>query len=233
VSLFYTYNFFSLTSSALSYTEIFEEIPVKIHNSSLITALMFELECMGVVPKPEHARLELTKTMTLEKNVDLLIDESEELITEQHKLQFHYRAVQRQHQQQAKWVQQRVRLLFKDNESGGDGKEGWSNFETFIVSFFFDLCCYIFVFKTFFFFIRNKKTWFENERMKMSCLNMVTKMIPFGSLYLHHLNSKVFFLPIKFGSTVIRQITSQVLHSTNKFFSTDFIRSNYFIQYII
>jgi len=96
-----------LTASGMTYAEIFEEIPIKIHNSSLINALMFELESRDVVPRPEHSRLEMSSGQLLEKNLEFLIDESEEMISEQHKLQFHYRAVQRQQQQQAKWIQQR------------------------------------------------------------------------------------------------------------------------------
>jgi len=97
----------ALTAAGMNYSEIFEEIPIKIHNSSLINALMYELEARDVIPKPEHSRLEMSSGQILEKNLEFLIDESEELITEQHKLQFHYRAVQRQQQQQAKWIQQR------------------------------------------------------------------------------------------------------------------------------
>merc|ERR1712054_212790 len=38
---------------------------------------------------------------------EFLIEESDDLLSEQNKLQYHYRAVQRQQQQQQKWIQQR------------------------------------------------------------------------------------------------------------------------------
>lgn len=95
-----------------TYLDIFEEIPIRIHNSSLINALLFELDSRDIIPKPEHSRLELSNTRLLEKNLEYLIEESDDLISEQHKLQYHQRAVQRQQQQQAKWIQQRVNLCF-------------------------------------------------------------------------------------------------------------------------
>eukprot|EP00008_Paramoeba_atlantica_P003135 CAMPEP_0201490294 /NCGR_PEP_ID=MMETSP0151_2-20130828/26001_1 /ASSEMBLY_ACC=CAM_ASM_000257 /TAXON_ID=200890 /ORGANISM="Paramoeba atlantica, Strain 621/1 / CCAP 1560/9" /LENGTH=326 /DNA_ID=CAMNT_0047876205 /DNA_START=89 /DNA_END=1069 /DNA_ORIENTATION=+ len=95
-----------LTASGMTHADIFQEIPIRIHNSSLATALLYELESREVV-KPDHSRLEMTDQQLLKKNLEFLIDETEELISEQNKLQFHYRAVQRQQQSQSKWVQQR------------------------------------------------------------------------------------------------------------------------------
>jgi len=92
---------------SITYLDIFEEIPIRIHNSSLINALLYELDSRDVIPKPEHARLELTNSRLLQKNLEYLIEESDDLISEQHKLQYHQRSVQRQQQQQAKWIQQR------------------------------------------------------------------------------------------------------------------------------
>ena len=103
--------FQSLTASGMTHADIFQEIPIRIHNSSLATALLYELESREVV-KPDHSRLEMTDQQLLKKNLEFLIDETEELISEQNKLQFHYRAVQRQQQSQSKWVQQRVCALF-------------------------------------------------------------------------------------------------------------------------
>ena len=50
----------------------------------------------------------MTNSSFLEKNMEFLIEESDDLLSEQNKLQYHYRAVQRQQQQQQKWIQQRV-----------------------------------------------------------------------------------------------------------------------------
>lgn len=98
----------TLAASGKTHADIFEEIPIKIQNTSLANALLYEIESRGVVAKPDAARLETTSTQLLEKNMEFLIEESEELISEQNKLQYgYYRAVQRQQQQQAKWIQQR------------------------------------------------------------------------------------------------------------------------------
>jgi len=91
----------------LPHSEAFEEIPIQVHNSSLINALLYELEYRGVVPLPDHSRLEMSNTQLLEKSLEYLMEESEDLIAEQNKLQFHHRQVLRQQQQQAKWIQQR------------------------------------------------------------------------------------------------------------------------------
>jgi translation initiation factor 3 subunit H len=96
-----------LAAAGKTHADIFEEIPIKIQNTSLANALLYELESRGVVPKPDPARLETTSNQLLEKNMEFLIEESEELISEQNKLQYHYRALQRQQQSQSKWIQQR------------------------------------------------------------------------------------------------------------------------------
>jgi len=105
---------------SMTYLDIFEEIPIRIHNSSLINALLFELDSRDIIPKPEHSRLELTNTRLLEKNLEFLIEESDDLIAEQHKLQYHQRAVQRQQQQQAKWIQQRKQENLSRRRKGED-----------------------------------------------------------------------------------------------------------------
>jgi translation initiation factor 3 subunit H len=97
----------NLATLGKTHTDIFEEIPIKIQNSSLANALLYELESRGVVEKPDSMRLEMTSSQLLQKNLEFMIEESEELISEQNKLQYHYRAVQRQQQQQSKWIQQR------------------------------------------------------------------------------------------------------------------------------
>eukprot|EP00211_Chloroparvula_japonica_P007624 CAMPEP_0119118976 /NCGR_PEP_ID=MMETSP1310-20130426/674_1 /TAXON_ID=464262 /ORGANISM="Genus nov. species nov., Strain RCC2339" /LENGTH=329 /DNA_ID=CAMNT_0007108385 /DNA_START=52 /DNA_END=1041 /DNA_ORIENTATION=+ len=96
-----------VTASGISHGDLFEEIPIKIHNSQLINAMLHDLDHRQVVPKPEFARLAMTSNTRLEKSLEVLIDESEELIGEHHKLQYYHRALQRQQQQQQKWIQQR------------------------------------------------------------------------------------------------------------------------------
>jgi len=96
----------ALTKANVSYADIFEEIPIKIHNSSLIHSLLFELDESGSMDT-DFEVLDLGSNSFLEKNLEFLIDCLDELGTEQNKFQYHQRAVQRQQQQQAQWLQKR------------------------------------------------------------------------------------------------------------------------------
>jgi len=96
----------SLSKTKLSYNDIFEEIPVKIHNSSLITAFIAELEDQGKV-ESDFERLDLSTNPFLERNLEFLIECLDDLGVEQNKFQFYQRSVQRQQVQQAAWLQKR------------------------------------------------------------------------------------------------------------------------------
>lgn len=96
----------ALTKANVSYDDIFEEVPIKIHNSSLVNTLLFELDELGTV-EPDFELLDLSSNSYLEKNMEFLIDCLDELGTEQNKFQFYNRAVMRQQQQQAQWLQKR------------------------------------------------------------------------------------------------------------------------------
>jgi len=96
----------SLTKAAVTYNDIFEEIPVKIHNSSLITAFLCELEDQGSM-ESDFDRLDLSTNPFLERNLEFLIECLDDLGVEQNKFQYHQRSVQRQQAQQAAWLQKR------------------------------------------------------------------------------------------------------------------------------
>jgi len=90
----------------LSFDDIFEEIPIKIHNNLLTKALLWELDEYAEMD-PDFERLELSTNPFLEKNLEFLIECLDDLSQEQNKFTYHQRTVQRQLQQQAQWLQKR------------------------------------------------------------------------------------------------------------------------------
>jgi len=96
----------SLTKAGVSYNDIFEEIPIRIHNSLLIKALLTELSEDSTI-ESDFEKLNLSTNPFLEKNLEFLIECLDDLGVEQNKFQYHQRSVQRQQAQQAAWVQKR------------------------------------------------------------------------------------------------------------------------------
>jgi len=96
----------------LDSTDLFEEIPIKVHNSHLVHGFLYELreeKSMSI----DFDRLELSASALLERNLDLLGLGIEDYIAEQQKLQFWQRSVARQKQQQQQYQQKRD----EENES--------------------------------------------------------------------------------------------------------------------
>ncbi|KAG8492979.1 hypothetical protein CXB51_012641 [Gossypium anomalum] len=81
-----------LREKNLSWVDIFEEIPIKVSNSALISAFMTELE---------------SDTPVTQRNVEFLIECMDDLSMEQQKFQFYYRSLSRQQAQQQAWLQKR------------------------------------------------------------------------------------------------------------------------------
>lgn len=99
-----------LRDLSITWADIFEEIPVRMSNSSLVSALMASIH-----PTDSHAettqtdfdRLLLSTNPFLETQLECLMDCMDDLSTEQQRFQYHYRSVQRQQQQQGAWLQKR------------------------------------------------------------------------------------------------------------------------------
>jgi len=93
----------SLTKSGLSFNDIFEELPIKIHNSHLINGLLMELEENNVTPC-DFDRLDLSTNPFLEKNLEFLIECIDDLSAEQNKYQYYqknlHRATQKKKQEE-------------------------------------------------------------------------------------------------------------------------------------
>ena len=86
--------------------EVFQELPIKVRNSHLNSALLLELqdEC-GIQPNAsDFSRLELNTNPFLEKQLQLLIECIEDLQAESNKLQHYERAVQRQKSAQSQYL---------------------------------------------------------------------------------------------------------------------------------
>lgn len=96
-----------LREKNFSWVDIFEEIPIKVSNSALISAFMTELEADSPVTQCDYDRLKLSTKPYLERNLEFLSECMDELAQEQQKLQFHYRSLSRQQAQQQAWLQKR------------------------------------------------------------------------------------------------------------------------------
>ncbi|KAI3942801.1 hypothetical protein MKW92_000643 [Papaver armeniacum] len=96
-----------LREKIFSWVDIFEEIPIKVSNSALISAFMTELEADTPVTQCDYDRLQLSTKPQMERNVEFLIDCMDDLSMEQQKFQFYYRNLSRQQAQQQAWLQKR------------------------------------------------------------------------------------------------------------------------------
>eukprot|EP00002_Diphylleia_rotans_P032450 TRINITY_DN6819_c0_g3_i2.p1 TRINITY_DN6819_c0_g3~~TRINITY_DN6819_c0_g3_i2.p1 ORF type:complete len:331 (+),score=92.64 TRINITY_DN6819_c0_g3_i2:68-1060(+) len=91
----------------LSFEEIFEEVPIKIHNSNYVNVLLSELEEIPSM-KYDFDRLDLSSNPFLEKNMEMLLYCIEDLSKQQQKFQFHQHQVARQTQQMNAYKQRRM-----------------------------------------------------------------------------------------------------------------------------
>ena len=119
---------YSLQKSTLRQQDIFDELPVEIHNSHLITSFIHQLQTPKSAPTdlpPSLAALETgpfanTSTLTpnfdnlslsidpfLEKNCDLLLDSIEAHNTEVNNYQYYQRVLGREQQKINNWKQKR------------------------------------------------------------------------------------------------------------------------------
>lgn len=119
----------SLQKSNLRYQDIFDELPVEIHNSHLITSFIHQLQTPSVGPTdlppslaaleaspyskssiltPNFDNLSLNIDPYLEKNCDLLLDSIEAHNTETNNYQYYQRVLGREQQKINNWKQKRT-----------------------------------------------------------------------------------------------------------------------------
>jgi translation initiation factor 3 subunit H len=96
-----------LFGSGLSWRDIFTEIPIKIHNSALVTALMAEIDRQVILDSVSATRLRLNTMPFLEKQLDLMGDCIENLYIEVQDMSKYERARARQEQLKAAWLARR------------------------------------------------------------------------------------------------------------------------------
>jgi len=93
----------SVAKAGLSYDALYEDVPLKVHHSSLAGALLAELPLASA----EVERLDMLPAPFLEKHVEYVVGCLEDLSVEQGKLHYFQRNLQRQLAQQAAWIQKR------------------------------------------------------------------------------------------------------------------------------
>ncbi|KAM3366918.1 hypothetical protein ACQJBY_009870 [Aegilops geniculata] len=96
-----------LREKKLSWVDIFEEIPIKVSNSALVSAFMKELEPESPVSQCDFDRLKLSTAPFMERNLEFMIGCMDGLSSEQNKFQYYYRNLGRQQSQQQAWLQKR------------------------------------------------------------------------------------------------------------------------------
>mmetsp|Transcript_10004 Transcript_10004/g.32433 ORF Transcript_10004/g.32433 Transcript_10004/m.32433 type:complete len:329 (+) Transcript_10004:34-1020(+) len=109
----------ALKKAGLSWTDVFQEIPVTITNSPLSTAMMAEIQSESMSTQADFDRMSLSTNPFMEKNLEFLIECMDDLAVEQQKMVFYQRNLQRYGQQQAQWQQKR-RVENATRKANGD-----------------------------------------------------------------------------------------------------------------
>jgi len=98
----------SISDVGLSFSDIYEELPVELVNTGLLRSLIWQLEEHSSM-QPSFAALDLSSNAFLEKNLSMLLDAVSDLYLEQGKSQTYQRIVARQTSLQQSLLQKRVR----------------------------------------------------------------------------------------------------------------------------
>jgi translation initiation factor 3 subunit H len=96
-----------IAEKALPWNEIFQEIPVTVTNSALVSAVLGLCASGAPASQGDFDQLGLSTNPFLEKNLEFLNECMDDLGSESQKVAYHSRAVARQQAQQAAWVQKR------------------------------------------------------------------------------------------------------------------------------
>ena len=99
----------SMKGTPIASSEIFEEVPIRIHNPPLARALLFEMEDKAVAAPVDFDRLNLNTSAFLEKKMQFLIEQVEDLADWQGYASRWERKLSQQQQQQQMWIMKRVR----------------------------------------------------------------------------------------------------------------------------
>jgi len=96
----------ALIKTGLTFNDILDEIPVEIHNSHVINALLYEMDDFNT--GLDFERLNLSSNPFLEKHLESLIETVDVFTQEQNKFQFWQRNLSRQETQKAAYLQKKT-----------------------------------------------------------------------------------------------------------------------------
>eukprot|EP00891_Asterochloris_glomerata_P004352 jgi/Astpho2/4352/e_gw1.00066.13.1_t len=109
-----------VTAGSITWKDIFEEIPIKVHNTALSSALLAEIEPPTLAKQIDFDKLNLSVAPALEKNLEFVNDCLDDAVSEQQKVSMYHRSVARQQQQQAQWLQKRRQENAQRRAAGED-----------------------------------------------------------------------------------------------------------------
>jgi len=86
----------SFEEAGLTFSDIFEEVPIKIHNSHIVNAFLFDMQDTEVT-SANFERLNLSTNPYLEKTLEFLTECLDDLAGEQNKYQYYQKNLAKQH----------------------------------------------------------------------------------------------------------------------------------------
>jgi len=96
-----------LRDAGINWKEVFQEIPIKVHNSSLAQALIADADPDSGATAADLERLSLASTAYSTKAMTSLIECIDDLLGEQQKVSMYHKNFARQQQQAAAWLAKR------------------------------------------------------------------------------------------------------------------------------
>ncbi|KAF8058059.1 TIF3H1 [Scenedesmus sp. PABB004] len=96
-----------LREAGVGWRDVFVEVPIKIHNSSLAQALIADIAPPSGATAGDLERLSLSNAPYMAKTMSSLIECMDDLLAEQGKVSMYHRNSARQQQQIAAWLQKR------------------------------------------------------------------------------------------------------------------------------
>ncbi|KAJ9507848.1 hypothetical protein QJQ45_021225, partial [Haematococcus lacustris] len=96
-----------MVQSGVSWRDVFVDIPIKIANLALTQALITELQSDGLGTAADYDRLSLSTQPYVEKSIQSLLDQVDDLIGEQQKVTMYHKNVARHAQSYASWLAKR------------------------------------------------------------------------------------------------------------------------------
>mmetsp|Transcript_27304 Transcript_27304/g.67072 ORF Transcript_27304/g.67072 Transcript_27304/m.67072 type:complete len:356 (-) Transcript_27304:71-1138(-) len=116
------FTFEKITDKSISWQEIVQEVPIKISNNALVSAVMGELtrgtDEAATVVQADLDRLSMSTNPFLEKSLEFLSECMDDLAAEQQKVAFYQRNLSRQQLQQAQWLQKRKQENLQRRSAG-------------------------------------------------------------------------------------------------------------------